>query len=673
MEKNVNISEIESILSKLTENPKENILMILKGVQKAFGSTLSIYNRFENDYTTLTTYTNRLNNFNGSSSNSTGHICTDIALMDMSKPNYIQDLLTTNYQYTDEAVKTYNLRTYIGMPVKLKTKVLGVLSVVYDHVTELKTSDNKFLSIMASMIGTEECHWAALEKEEKMNKRYNLIFDQLSTGIFLLHGNKIVDANPKSCQLFGLTKENIVGKTPIDLSPKYQPDGNLSQKKALLYIKAARNKQQVFEWTHKKANGRPFHAKVTLISTHSEENVEELIAFIQDITTYKNHELELITARKKAENADKLKSIFLANMSHEIRTPLNSIIGFSDLLLDEDSSAEDRQLFADMIKTAGKSLLQLIEDIIDISKIEAGQLAFRKEAFDVNESLNKLYLNIEKEKINRGKGQLKIKLIRGYKGPLMIESDEIRFHQIFTNLLTNAIKFTDQGSIEFGYIGISSSSIQFYVKDTGNGISGEEIPLVFKRFGQATQDYTQNKDGKGLGLAITQSLVQLLGGKIWVDSMPQKGSTFYFTLPIGTDYAIKMNPLYGTRYNDVFVGKTILIVDNEPENYHFLRGNLTATGANFAYSKGGEEAVKFCLENEEIDLVLMDIIMPNVNGYEATAKIKKLKPRLPIIAVTAFNNQEEKIMSLQSGCDDYLTKPINFNELFGLLTRYLNQ
>ncbi len=661
----------KNIVDKLTDNPENNIIVILKGIQKIFKSKLSLYNRFNEDYTSLTTFTNLHTKFDETPDKSMEHICTDVALLDISNPTYIKDLKTTNYLYTDAAIKQLDLRTYLGVPVSVKHKVLGVLSIVFDSVTEFDSTIEMFLLNMAKLMAIEERHLNLINLTESLGRKYELIFENINTGIFLMKGNKITDANKKSCQMFGLSKEEIIGKTPIDLSPKYQPDGNLSAQKALMRIKAAQKKQQIFEWTHKKNNGRSFYTKITLTSLKDTlEN--DLIAFIQDISSYRNHETELIKAREKAENADKLKSIFLANMSHEIRTPLNSIIGFSDLLLDEEAEKQDRALYADMIKTAGKSLLQLIEDIIDISKIEAGQLKIRKKTFDINESLNKLYITVQKEKINRGRENIDIKLVKGYKGTLQVESDEIRFQQIFINLLTNALKFTEKGSIEFGYIGISSSSIQFYVKDTGSGISAKEVPLIFKRFGQASQDYTQNKDGKGLGLAITQSLVNMLGGKLWVDTMEGKGSTFYFTLPIQTEYAIKMNPLYGTRFNDVFIGKNILVVDNEPENYQFIRGNIEATGADFAYSKGGKEAVKFCIEHDNIHIVLMDIVMPDVDGYEATREIKKFRPELPIIAITAFNNREEKIMSLQAGCNDYLTKPINFNELFGLLTRYLS-
>ncbi len=500
-----------------------------------------------------------------------------------------------------------------------------------------------------------------------------MLVNNINLSLFTLRNNIITEANHAAVELFGTPEDKLIGKTPYELSPRYQPDGNLSNKKEIMLLKAAGKKTQEFEWTFSKADETTFLAKVTLTKLSNNNGNDHLfLLLIQDITQERKHELELIEARDKAEKADKLKSIFLANMSHEIRTPLNSILGFSDLLMDTDATFEERKMYTDMIKTAGKSLLQLIEDIIDISKIEAGQLKINKKKFDVNESLKKIYLIAQKEKQTRGKENVELKLVHTVKEPLYLDTDEVRFHQIFNNLLTNAMKFTDSGKIEFGYIGISSKEIQFFVKDTGTGIPESEIPVIFKRFGQATHNYTKNKEGKGLGLAITESLVRLLGGTIWVDSKLDKGSTFYFTLPLNIDNAFLSDRLQEPLFKGRFKNKNILIVEDNTENFRFIHGNLSITGANFILAKDAKEAIEYCDDkNKKINLILMDIELPGMKGFEATEIIKKTNPDLPVIAMSAFENKEDKIHSLQAGCDDYIAKPINFNELFGLLSRYL--
>ncbi len=659
------------ILNNLGKSPDEDILSLLKGAKKVFKSRLAIYNKFDNDYTRIITLTSDMEDPTTVSDDPEGHICTDVALKNLSKPHLIQDLKSTPYFYTDKAVKEFDLNTYLGIPVRVNNRVKGVFSVVFDTKREFTEDEVLALNNLSRIIGIEEMIKEEKEKNRVASEKYMRLVNSLNLALLTVRNNRIEEVNEAAVKLFRTTKKELMGKTPYDLSPKYQPDGNLSNKKEIMLLKAAKKNRQEFEWTFNKADNSSFLAKVTL--TNLKNSGEHLFLFIiQDITKERKHELELVEAREKAEKADKLKSIFLANMSHEIRTPLNSILGFSDLLLDTDATADERKMYVEMIKTAGRSLHQLVEDIIDISKIEAGQLKINKKLVDVNETLRKIYVSAENEREIRNKTNVQLKLVQTVKGKLMLNIDEVRFHQIFNNLITNALKFTDSGRIEFGYIGISAKEIQFYVKDTGTGIPEDEIPLIFKRFGQATNSYVKNKEGKGLGLAITHSLVKLLGGKIWVDSKPGKGSTFYFTLPMDLSETFGYDQLQGPHYRNKFKDKTVLIVEDNIENFRFIQGNLAVTGANFIMAANAEEAINYCKrEDEPVDIILMDIELPDMKGFEAAEIIKRTKPDLPVIAISAFDNKEDKIKSLQAGCDDYIPKPLNFNEIFGLLSRYL--
>ncbi len=371
---------------------------------------------------------------------------------------------------------------------------------------------------------------------------------------------------------------------------------------------------------------------------------------------------ELTTAKIKAEESDNLKSAFLANMSHEIRTPMNGIIGFSDMLANPNLKKEKQIQFIKIIQDCSNQLLTLIDDLIDIAKIESNQIKINISPTCLNDVLFEVY-SLYKSKIN----PLNIELcfLPGLVDDKShVNTDVIRLKQIIINLMNNAIKFTNKGQIKFGYVQ-RNELIEFFIEDTGIGIEKEFHKIIFDRFRQV--DYTEKRKfgGTGLGLSISKSLVTLLGGTIWVDSIPNQKTTFYFTIP----YEI-VNKIDGAAKRIISSEQpmfdrliTILIAEDEIVNYLFFEEIFSDMNVKTIHAQNGEEAIKAIHSNPEIDIVLMDMKMPVMNGIDATCEIKKIKKNIPIIAQTAYALSADKIKAMEAGCDDYITKPINTKQL----------
>ncbi len=419
---------------------------------------------------------------------------------------------------------------------------------------------------------------------------------------------------------------------------------------------------------------------VTIITTHKSiikfKHIIETFLHQVSVALHRSHlEGELINAKERAEESDKLKSAFLANMSHEIRTPMNGILGFAELLKDENISPGNRKKYIEIIDNNGKMLINLIDDIIDFSKIEAGQVKIIKKDFSLNSLLQQVHSSFLTENLINNKSKVKLRMRKSLSNDsCYINSDPNRLRQILTNLVGNAFKFTDDGYIEFGYRIVDSVMIEFYVKDSGIGIAQEKIDQIFNRFIQADSSSTRKYGGSGLGLAISRGFVEILGGKMWAESEEGKGSTFYFTAPYkpvkGAEEEIN-KPTKKKQYN--WNNKKILIAEDDKFSFKFLEGFLRQTNVNVIHAENGKRAVDLCSEDQEIDLVLMDIQMPEMNGYEATALIKQTKKELPIIAQTANAIIEEREKCFEAGCDDFVTKPVNIQELYSKIDKYLTK
>ena len=379
---------------------------------------------------------------------------------------------------------------------------------------------------------------------------------------------------------------------------------------------------------------------------------------------------ELIKAKEKAEESDRLKSAFLANMSHEIRTPMNGILGFADLLKQPDLEGGKMHEYLEIIEKSGARMLNIINDIVDISKIEAGLMKVDLSETNLNEQLLDIFRFFLPEAEARG---LRFNLVRILPAEqAVLTTDREKVFAVLSNLVKNAIKYTEKGTIEFG-CEVKEELRVFFVKDTGIGIPESRQQAVFERFIQADIEDKRALQGAGLGLAISRSYAEMLGGKIWLKSKESEGSVFYFSLPGTTDFQIV--PSHGriakvVRKTAEVDKLSILIVDDDETSGMLLSINAIPFSREVMKARNGAEAVEICRKNPQLDLILMDILMPEMGGYEATRHIRQFNKQVVIIAQTAYALAGDRAKSLEAGCNDYLSKPIQKKALLDLIHKY---
>jgi signal transduction histidine kinase len=385
---------------------------------------------------------------------------------------------------------------------------------------------------------------------------------------------------------------------------------------------------------------------------------------------------ELVKAKVKAVESNRLKSAFLANMSHEIRTPMNGILGFVGLLDNLELTCEQQQQYIKTIEKSGIRMLNIVNNIIDISKIDAGLMEVRIMGSDINEQIEYIY-NFFKPEAD-GKGiQLHFKNALPAKEAI-IKTDREKLYAILTNLVKNAIKNTIKGSIEFGYILKTyheTEVLEFYVKDTGMGIPRHSQKTIFERFVQANTINTMATQGAGLGLAITKSYIEMLGGKIWVESEEGIGSCFYFTLPYNVmpEEKVPIENIGFLTTENLVKNLKILLVEDDETSETLLLMIVQMFCKEILKARNGIEAINACHDHPDIDLVLMDIQLPEINGFEASRQIRLLNKDVVIIAQTAYGLSGDREKAIESGCNDYISKPINYESLIGLIMKYFSK
>jgi signal transduction histidine kinase/ActR/RegA family two-component response regulator len=411
---------------------------------------------------------------------------------------------------------------------------------------------------------------------------------------------------------------------------------------------------------------------VRLICIASESGKQCLVNMV-DITERNKTELELIKAKEKAEESDRLKSAFLTNMSHEIRTPMNGILGFTELLKEPNLSSDDQKDFIQTIQISGERMLNTINNIVDISKIESGLIQIDIKETYINQKIEFIYKFFKPEVEIKG---LKFLFKNGLPSKeAIINTDNEKVYAILTNLVKNAIKFTYDGSIEFGYEK-KGEYLEFFVKDTGIGIPQIQHQMIFERFRQGSESHNRGYEGSGLGLSICKSYVEMLGGKVWVKSEEGKGSTFYFTIPYNavSEEKIELISAVSSEHKEVETKKLkVLIVEDDEISYSLLTRTLQKISKEVLHAVTGVEAVEACRNNPDLDLVLMDIRMPIMDGNEATRQIRQFNKDIIILAQTAYAFSGDKEKALKAGCNDYISKPINKAVLYELIKKHCNK
>lgn len=639
------------------------------GVLDADNDTIntSAYAGYENGYFTNEAFTFLLKSPDGKGP--TGNairagktiICNDIANDPMME------------HWRDSAVER-GYRSSISIPITVRNKIIGCFN-LYSDQTNFFTSEEEITlleKIVQNISFTLET--ILIEEDRKLTevkiRQLSQAVEQSPITILITNTNGDIEyVNPKFTETTGYNIEEVIGQNTSFLKSGYT---SIEEYKDL-WQTIEHGKDWHGEFHNKKKDGTLYWESATVSPIVNEEGkTTHYIAIKEDITLRKKTEQELIQAKLNAEESDRLKLAFLANMSHEIRTPMNGILGFTELLKEPKLSGKEQKEYIEIIEKSGVRMLNIINDIINISKIESGQIEVSLSVTNVNEQIE--YLNTFFKPETKQKG---IQLLATKKLPsedCNIVTDQEKLYAVLTNLVKNAIKFTNEGSIEFG-CEKKGNYLEFFVKDTGLGISKTQQNIIFERFRQANESLTRSHEGSGLGLAISKAYIEMLGGKIWVESELGKGSSFHFIIPFQKTFIQKEKNIIlktdsDTKQENQIKDLKVLIVEDDAVS------KLLITIAVRPYSKEilkvstGIEAIAACHENPDIDLVMMDINMPEMGGYEATKQIREFNKDLVIIAQTANGMQGDRDDAIAAGCTDYISKPINIKSLSELIHKY---
>ena len=495
-------------------------------------------------------------------------------------------------------------------------------------------------------------------KAEENEAKLKLLYHNMPNGSVQVNRDYIIESvNEVTCSITGYKKEELIGKPCGIICPK-------GPHKCPIFD-MGKSKIDNDETFIKSKDGRliPILKSCRRFQLH---DTDIIIENFQDITQLRKMEKDLVEAKDKAEESDRLKSAFLANMSHEIRTPMNGIMGFAELLREHKLTIEEKSTYLNIIEKNGKRMLDIIGDLIDISRIEAGITEVHKEITNIPELIKECCQFFQPEAQSLG---LMLSVKNNHQ-EISIITDRMKLHQILANLVKNAIKYTKQGSIEIGYY-TKADRVHFYVKDSGIGIPKSLQEKIFERFRQAEMDLAREYEGAGLGLSICKAYVEMLGGSIQVKSEPGKGSCFSFHIHNSSIHGeIDDKSVIETEPKQEYtINSEILIAEDDEDAFFLIEQFLSKRGIICHHARNGRDAVAMASANNKYKIVLMDIKMPFMDGYEATRQIKKIRPDLKIFVQTAFAAPGDRQNAIKAGCDGFITKPLNLDKLFTLIAK----
>lgn len=552
-------------------------------------------------------------------------------------------------------------------------------------VSERITAQEK-LKASEQLLRKQNEEYAALNEELKRRNQQILsinkelqqasdIFVNIRTGLHIYHLEnfdddrtlRMIAVNPAAERLTGIHARDVLGKTIDENFPGLREKGIPADYANVARTKVSKQFEDIIYGDNRIVEGAfsfnafPLPDNCVGISF---ENISEQMRARKAIV---ENNIQLKTAKEKAEGSDRLKSAFLANMSHEIRTPMNGIMGFSMMLADNSLPNDTKETYLKIINSSCEQLLHLVNDIVDISKIEAGQIDLSESSFDLKELFDEVFSFHSLTIQEKGVGFV-IELSEILSEKQMVVLDRIKLRQVLDNLLSNAIKFTHTGKIIFR-CDIADDYFKIEIEDTGIGIQADFQAIIFERFRQVETSYIKKYGGTGLGLAITKAYIEKMGGKIWVRSEPDKGSIFSFRLPFRpvSNNVQKVKQVQDGPYLNGDM--TILVVEDEEVNWLYIN-EILKKSAKTLNAATGAQAIEYIKNHPEIEIVLMDIKLPDINGLELTKIIKEINSKIIIIAQTAFALSGDREKALEAGCSDYITKPLKKDDLLKLISRY---